>query len=157
MTPNPELEPIPTEGGRLPGILFFAGAVLVVAILYWAQAIFIPIALAILFTFLLGPLVSRLEHWGLGRGPAVTVVVLLTLALLGAIVWLAALQVRNLADELPHYRANIRQKVGDLRNFQKGGVPCWKNLTIPSARCAANSIRGTNAPYRRRPLCRRFQ
>jgi predicted PurR-regulated permease PerM len=104
--------------GSLPGPWFFAGAALFVAILYWARVILIPIALATLLTFLLAPMVSGLERWRLSRGLSVTVVVLLTFTMLGGMVGLAALQVRNLGDELPQYRANIRQKVGDLRKFQ---------------------------------------
>ena len=44
----------------------FAGCVLVVVILYWAQALFVPIALAILLTFVLDPPVSWLQR-GIGR------------------------------------------------------------------------------------------
>lgn len=102
--------------------MWFAGAAFVVAILYWAQAILIPIVLAMLLTFLLAPVVGWLQLWKLNRSLSVALVVLLTLLLLGGTIWLAALQVGNLADELPHYRANIRQKIGDLRNFQQGGV-----------------------------------
>ena len=102
--------------------MFFAGTVLFVAVLHWAEAILIPLAVAVLLTFLLAPLVSALQRWGLARALAVTVVVLLTLLLLSGVAWLAAAQVRNLADELPQYRANIRQKIRDLRNLQRGGV-----------------------------------
>ncbi len=116
---NFELGSNPAQRGRLPGVSFFAAATLFVAILYWAQAILIPIALATLLTFLLAPMVSRLERWRLNRGLSVTVVVLLTIAMLGGTIWLAGLQVRNLVDELPRYRANIRQKVRDLRNLEK--------------------------------------
>ena len=38
----------------------FAGSVLVVVVLYWAQAILVPIALALLLTFLLTPLATGL-------------------------------------------------------------------------------------------------
>ncbi|MEO6163322.1 MAG: AI-2E family transporter [Candidatus Binatia bacterium] len=71
------------ESGRLPGIGCFLGAALLVAILYWAQAIFIPVALAILLTFLLAPVVGQLQRWGINRGLSVTLVVLLTVLLLG--------------------------------------------------------------------------
>jgi predicted PurR-regulated permease PerM len=105
-----------------PGLMFFAGTVLFVAVLYCAQAILIPLALAVLLTFLLSPVVSALQRWGFSRSLAVTVVVLLTLLFLSGVAWFAAAQVRNLADELPQYRANIRQKVRDLRKLQSGGV-----------------------------------
>ena len=110
------------ESGRLPGMWFFFGAALLVAILYWAQAILIPVALAILLTFLLAPIAGQLERWGIYRGLSVSLVVLLTALLLGGMIWLAAMQIRNLADELPHYRANMRQKISDLRELQKSSA-----------------------------------
>ena len=53
-------------------LITFSGCVLVVACLYWGQAILIPIALAVLITFLLGPVVSVLRRVAclrLGRAP----------------------------------------------------------------------------------------
>jgi predicted PurR-regulated permease PerM len=111
--------PAPAGNDRTAKLWMFIGATLFVAILYWAQAVLIPIALAMLLTFLLAPLVSRLQRWGIKRGVSVSIVVLLTIVLLGGALWLALVQLRNLAEELPHYRANIRQKIGDLRKFQK--------------------------------------
>ncbi|MGZ9261188.1 MAG: AI-2E family transporter [Candidatus Binatia bacterium] len=110
------------ESGRLPGIRFFFGAALLVAILYWAQAVLIPVALAILLTFLLAPVVGQLQRLGIYRGLSVSLVVLATALLLGGTIWLAAMQIRNLADELPHYRANMRQKISDLRELQKSSA-----------------------------------
>ena len=48
----------------------FAGGVLVVAVLYWAQAVLVPFALAILLTFVLTPPVTWLQRW-IGRVAAV--------------------------------------------------------------------------------------
>jgi predicted PurR-regulated permease PerM len=100
-------------------LIVLAGFVLVIACLYWAQTVLIPIALAILLTFLLGPLVGALQRTGLGRAPAVGIVILLTLVVLTSIGWVAAAQVRSLAAELPKYRHNIREKVRDLRGIGK--------------------------------------
>jgi predicted PurR-regulated permease PerM len=52
----------------------FAGCVLVVVVLYWAQAVLVPIALAILLTFVLTPPVTWLQRW-IGRIPAVLAMV----------------------------------------------------------------------------------
>ena len=41
--------------------------VIVVAVLYLAREVLIPLALAILFSFVLAPVVRRLERWHLGR------------------------------------------------------------------------------------------
>ncbi|MCC7008815.1 MAG: AI-2E family transporter [Acidobacteria bacterium] len=98
----------------------FAGCVLVVAVLYWAQAILIPLALALLITFVLAPLVARLQSW-MGRVPAVLVVVVLLFTGLGGIGWALANQVAHLAADLPGYRDNIREKIADVRAASRGG------------------------------------
>jgi predicted PurR-regulated permease PerM len=98
----------------------FAGCVLVVAVLYWAQAILVPLGLAILFTFVLAPPVNWLQRW-IGRVPAVLVVATLVFTLLGLAVWGISRQVDNLARDLPGYRDNIRAKIADVRGAGKGG------------------------------------
>jgi predicted PurR-regulated permease PerM len=57
---------------------------LVVAALYWLQAMLIPMALSVLLTFLLGPVVSILQR-RLGRVPAVLVTVVLAFSILSGI------------------------------------------------------------------------
>jgi predicted PurR-regulated permease PerM len=99
-----------------------AVTVLVIVAFYWAQAVLIPFALAILLTFLLSPLVTRIQQAGLGRGSSVTIVIALTFAVLAMIGWATVSQVTSLAEELPAYRQNIRQKIRDLRGIGKGGV-----------------------------------
>lgn len=98
----------------------FAGTVLVVAVLYWARVVLIPLAFATLLAFLLTPLVVRLQRW-IGRVPAVLATVALTFGVLGLAGWGLANQMGNLTAELPGYRANIRQKIADVREAGKGG------------------------------------
>ena len=57
---------------------------LVIVALYYAQEVLLPLALAVLLSFVLTPLVTRLERWRLGRIPSVVVVVLLTCSAIGA-------------------------------------------------------------------------
>src|SRR5215813_11412146 len=92
----------------------------VIAALYWGQGVLIPVALAILLTFLLSPLVSGLERLGLarfraGRAIAVAVVVSLVFSALGATTWVIAQQVLALGSELPRYRGNLMHKITDVR------------------------------------------
>jgi len=94
---------------------------LVVAALYWLQAVLIPMALAILLTFLLSPVVGTLQRRGLGRVPAVLVTVVLALSVLGGIGWTLAHQLVTLADELPRYSLNIQHRIADVRGASKGG------------------------------------
>ena len=98
----------------------FAGCVLVIVVLYWAQAVLVPIALAILLTFVLTPPVSWLERW-IGRVPAVLVAVTLVFVVVGLAGWGLARQMDRLAQDLPRYRVNILAKIADVRGAGKGG------------------------------------
>ena len=99
----------------------FAGCVLVVAVLYWAQTVLVPFALAILLTFVLTPPVTWLERW-IGRVPAVLLTVTLVFTLLGLATWGLTRQLQHLAADVPGYRANIRAKIADVRGAGKGGT-----------------------------------
>jgi predicted PurR-regulated permease PerM len=101
--------------------VMFAGGVLIVAVLYWAQAVLVPFALAILLTFVLTPPVNWLERW-VGRVPAVLLAATLVFAALGLTGWVLTRQMHNLATDLPGYRANIQQKIADVRGASRGGV-----------------------------------
>jgi predicted PurR-regulated permease PerM len=96
--------------------------VLVVACLYWARVVLIPVALSVLLTFLLNPIVNRLQRRGLGRTPSVILTVVVAFSLLGGIGWITMLQLTTLANELPQHTHNIKQKIADLRAAGKGGI-----------------------------------
>lgn len=100
--------------------VIFAGCVLVIVVLYWAQAVIVPIALAVLLTFVLTPPVNWLERW-LGRVPAVLAAVTLVFIVLGLAGWGLARQMERLADDLPTYRVNIFAKIADVRGAGDGG------------------------------------
>ena len=108
--------------GALNSLIAIAIFVLIIASLYWAQAVLIPVALAVLLTFLLSPVAGALERIALGRLPSVILVVVLAFSLLGGIGWIVTLQFGSLASELPTYRKNIRQKIADIREAGKGGA-----------------------------------
>src|SRR6187431_3174396 len=98
----------------------FAGCVLVIVVLYWAQAVLVPIALAVLLTFVLTPPVTWLQRW-IGRVPAVLAMVTLVFTVLGLAGWGLARQLDYLAHDLPRYRVNILAKIADVRGVGKGG------------------------------------
>ncbi len=85
------------------------------AVLYLGRELLVPLAVAILFSFLLAPAVQRLERWRFGTIPSVIVVVVCAFAVVGAIAWVAGTQVVSLAASLPEYRDNIRHKVQAVR------------------------------------------
>jgi predicted PurR-regulated permease PerM len=117
------LVPAPPAHPNASRSVWLLGSIaLVVASLYWAQAILIPFALAILLTFILTPAVAALQRRGLGRVPAVVLVVALVFALLGGIFYVVFLQVGDLITELPKHRSNIKAKLATVQGNAPGGM-----------------------------------
>ena len=86
----------------------------VVAVLYVAQDILIPLALAALLSFLLSPLVMRLERW-IGRVGASLLAVAVLFCIVGGVGWVLTRQVLDLATRLPDYKENIQVKLRSLK------------------------------------------
>jgi len=107
---------------RLNPAIVFGGCALALGVLYWTQAVLIPIALAVLLSFLLSPLVRGFERARFGRVGSVVVVVVLAFGILGGVGFGLFTQVTRLADELPGYRSNIRAKVVDFQGATHGGL-----------------------------------
>ena len=110
------------RGDKLSSLLILPTLVLIIATLYWGQAFLIPVALSILLTFLLTPVADALERIGLSRLASVMLIVILAFSLLAAIGWMVTLQLTSVANELPTYRSNIREKISDIRGAGKGGA-----------------------------------
>lgn len=100
---------------KIPTLAAMAAAV---AVLYFARAVFLPLAVAILLTFALAPVVSYLRKVGLPRMPAVIVSVaaaFLSLSIFSAVV---AMQVSEVARNLPTYQYNIVEKIRTLKEAE---------------------------------------
>jgi predicted PurR-regulated permease PerM len=98
----------------------FAGCILLVAVLYWAQAVLVPLAIAVLLTFLLTPAVAWVERFT-PRALAIGIIALVAFSVLAAGGWMVARQLSTLAESLPSYRDNIRQKIVDIQHAGEGG------------------------------------
>lgn len=94
--------------------------VTVVAALYWARVIFIPVALAIFLAFVLGPIVARLQRRGLGRTTAVVLTVAVVLVAVVGVGAVVTQQVVQLADTLPDRAEAIKAKVAAARAWVVG-------------------------------------
>lgn len=103
-------------------LIFLATLVSVFALLYWAQAVFIPVALSLLLTFLLTPVVEWLERMRLGKISSVILAVAFAVSILAVMAWMITSQLTTLASELPKYEANIKKKIADVRQMGKGGT-----------------------------------
>ncbi len=113
---RPPIHPVP------PRLIAIAGLALGIGALWVARTIFVPLALAILLAFLLNPLVIQVRRTGLGRGPAVALVVALALCIALGVGWALWSQVSALVDDLPRYRQTIARKIADIQRAQRGGT-----------------------------------
>jgi predicted PurR-regulated permease PerM len=89
--------------------------VLVIAALYWAQKVLIPVALAVMLSFILSPAVLWLQRRRVPKVAAVILVVLLVFSLLGGIGWVVYSQVRDLAAQIPQHEKTIANKIIQLQ------------------------------------------
>lgn len=93
-------------------ILLFAIAI--IAALHFGQDIFIPVAAAVLLSFVLAPLVRLLRRIYVPRVPAVLLVVTIAFLILTGVFGVVVSQVRDLANNLPRYEYNLRSKIRSI-------------------------------------------
>src|SRR5450432_2614629 len=95
-------------------------AVIIVTALYVGREIFVPVALAILLSFVLAAPVQLLQRLRVPRGIAVVGVVLLAFAIIFALGSLIATQLNRLAGDLPRYQSTIQSKIQSVRGVTGG-------------------------------------
>src|SRR5258707_9042853 len=108
---------IPVSGATLTSVLL---GVIVVAALYFGRDVLVPIALAVLLSFVLSPLVGLLKRWYVPRGIAVAIVALAAFAAIFGLGALMVSQVNELAGDLPRYQSTLREKIQALRGATAG-------------------------------------
>jgi predicted PurR-regulated permease PerM len=127
----------------------------VVGALYFARELLVPIALAILLSFLLGPLVSRLERLKLPRVAAVIIVVLLSFAVLSGIGYVVYNQTSDLSAHRTEYIKSVKSKIqsvpvlGWMRRAQKeftqlNKTPANELTTAPATQQTENGASENN-------------
>ena len=89
--------------------------VLVVAVLWAAKAILLPLALGIILAFALTPVVKLFDRYRLPRFAGVTLTMLLALGVVGGIGYVVVDQFAELSAELTRYTSSMRRKVAELR------------------------------------------
>jgi predicted PurR-regulated permease PerM len=102
---------------RAPGIIAFA---VTLALLYLGRDILIPLALALMLSLLLAPLVRVFRGTGMTQGPAVLVAVLASALAVFAIAVVLGTQVVRMAASLPQYQETIQQKLQNLDEITLG-------------------------------------
>jgi predicted PurR-regulated permease PerM len=95
-------------------------AAITVAALYFGREVFVPVALAILLSFVLAPLVLLLRRARAGRVLSVLTAVLFAFLVICGIGALIGGQVAQLAENLPEYESTITRKIVSLQETATG-------------------------------------
>ena len=132
-THNEALERASTRTTLKSAATLFISAIIIVA-LYVGREAFVPIALAILFSFILAPLVKMLRRLGAGRVVSVLAVVLGAAAGAAILVVVVTMQISQLAADLPRYQTTIVAKMAALKQMRVFGY------TIDKATDALNKV-----------------
>lgn len=111
--------PVPSAGQR-SAVEMAAGlfiTVVVVAILYLGGEVLKPLALAALLSFVLAPVIRGLRKLGLGKAISVIAAVLFAIGFTVVLSLVMAQQITNLAEQLPRYEANLREKIRTIKSY----------------------------------------
>jgi predicted PurR-regulated permease PerM len=100
----------------------FLSLAVICAALYFGQAVLAPLVLGALLTFLLSPLVTRLDRLRVPRVVGVLLVMALVGAAIGGVGYVVTGQLRSFATELPMHRQNIRVKIRAALELTRGGA-----------------------------------
>ncbi|HUQ69131.1 MAG TPA: AI-2E family transporter, partial [Planctomycetaceae bacterium] len=130
---------------ELRTLVDIAVGAIVVATLYIAQDVLIPITLAVLLSFVLSPVVDVLRRIGLWRAAAVSLSVLVALSAIGLIGTLLGSQAATLAADVPQYVEAVQSKVERIQVFAStrvasitrlvsGGEPATAPIAVPAVR-----------------------
>jgi predicted PurR-regulated permease PerM len=97
--------------GAMPPLVV---AAIIITGLYFARQVLQPLALAVLLSLLLGPVVRWLRQYGMPRVPAVFLTVLLAFVLIVGFLVAVGDQAVSLVQNLPGYQENIAAKIRSL-------------------------------------------
>src|ERR1043165_3274193 len=104
------------KNSRFSPLFILVAMLTALAALYFAKEILLPIALAILFSFLLTPLANRLERWRIPRMLSVILVVAMSFSVLGFLGWIVTNQLVDLSHQQQANKQNLilrTQKISD--------------------------------------------
>ena len=116
----------PTRGiSSIPGSTLTTILVVVVTVgaLYFGREVLVPIALALLLSFVLAPLVRRLQSWHFPRVAAVSIVGIFAFSTIFGLGAFMVSQVSQLANDLPRYQSTLTDKIQSLQGAVAGTGP----------------------------------
>jgi predicted PurR-regulated permease PerM len=127
----------PVEMVKSTWMSTLASTVVVIAALYMAKSLLVPLTLAVLLSFLLMPVCDWLERARLGRVPAVLMTAVLGFMMLGIVSWIAVVQMTQLAPKIPEYHRNVQAKLSSVNEYAAAAL---SKITKNAAGISQNTL-----------------
>jgi predicted PurR-regulated permease PerM len=131
-----------SKPGEFVKLIELAYPVVILCAFIWAREFLLPIILAVVLSFLLAPVVARLEGRGLHPVLAVLSVVTIAFAIIGALCSTVSVQALDVANSLPKYRDNIHAKWAAIQE----GPPGPLSLAVRNIGVLINDLSKVSAP-----------
>src|SRR5271165_2620318 len=125
---------------QLPAAEILVAAIAAIVILYFGRAIFIPLALAILLSFVLTPATLLLRRLWFGRVASILTTIFIAACLVVAVGTVVVRQVTGLAENLPSYENALKEKIKGLQSA--GGLSHILGRAGDTLRQLGNEIEG---------------
>jgi predicted PurR-regulated permease PerM len=126
---------------------------IILALLYLGRSVLIPLALAIMLSLLVAPLIRALRRLRIGRASSVLVAVAaLTLLCVGIAAALGT-QVLHIAESLPQYESNVQRKLKTLEKVTVGPILRFTSETsrLAGIEQSADAVSGPARDIERSP------
>ena len=127
------------EAGKLIQLAYL---VAILCALAWAKEFLLPVVLAILISFLLAPVVSRLERWGFHPVLAVLGVATIAFVMIGGLCATMSIESLDLVNSIPKYRDNIHAKWAAIQKGPSGPL----NLALRNIGALTDDLSKVTAP-----------
>ena len=102
---------------------------IILALLYLARSVLIPLALAIMLSLLVAPLIRALRRLRIGKASSVLVAVAALTVLCVGVTAALGTQILHIAESLPHYESNVQRKLKTLEEATVGPIIRLTNET----------------------------
>jgi predicted PurR-regulated permease PerM len=122
---------------------------IILALLYLARSVLIPLALAIMLSLLVAPLIRALRRLRIGRTSSVLIAVAaLTVSCVGVAAALGT-QILHIAENVPQYESNVQRKLKALEEATVGPII---RLTNETTRLTGSRQPGESVPVSARDV-----
>lgn len=138
----------------------WTGSLVIIAVLFVAKQVFIPIALAILVAFFLRPVVAILERTFLRRTGAIVISLAVAVSVIFIAGWMLVSQLSSISKEIAQYSGNLEKKLEFVKK-RSGGTFSLIESTLQRLAESADETEAADMKVRvipeRRTLAERYE